>query len=52
MGKRVRERESEADSILSTEPNVGLDTKPGDHDLSQNQDVDTYLTELPRLSYI
>ena len=25
MGRREKERESEADSTLSTEPNVGLD---------------------------
>lgn len=37
-GQRVREKESEADSPLSTKPNVGWILRPGDHDLSQNQE--------------
>ena len=49
----------EADSLLSTEPDMGLDSttrrwgsipQPRDHDLSQNQEPDTQLSEPLRCS--
>ena len=42
------ERESQAGSTLSTEPDVGLIPQPRDHDLSQNQESDTQPTEPPK----
>ena len=41
------ERESQADSPLSVEPNVGLDLTTLRSCLSQNQEYITYLTEPP-----
>ena len=40
-GQRLRERETEADSLLSTESEGGSISAPWDHDPSQNQESDT-----------
>ena len=47
-GQREREKESLAVSTLSTEPDAGLDRITLDHDLNQNQESNTQLTEPPR----
>ena len=40
VGEGERER-SQVDPGLSVEPAVGLNPTPGDHDMSQNQELDT-----------
>ena len=47
--QRGREKESSADSVLSTEPNMRFNPTPRDHDLSQNQELDTtnWATQVP-----
>jgi len=47
-GTKGRERESQADSPLSAEPNSGLSLRTLGHDLSQNQESDAQPTEPPR----
>jgi len=39
-GEGGGERESQVDSSLSMEPEVGLDLRPWDHDLNENQELD------------
>ena len=41
QGEQQEERESQADSVLSAEPDVGLISQPWDHKLSWNQEPDT-----------
>ena len=50
--EREEERESQANSMLSEEPHVGLDEShnPWDHDLSRNHPSDALMTEPPRYS--
>ena len=43
-----RERKSQAGSMLSTEPDTGLDPTTLDHDLSRHQELDTQPTEPPK----
>ena len=45
---RRRGKWSQADSVLSSEPHLGLVSWSWDHDLSWNQEWDAYPTELPR----
>ena len=49
QGRRAEgERESQTGSILSMEPDAGLDPMTKDQDLSQNQKSDTQPTKLSR----
>ena len=48
-GQREREREFQAGSLLSAEPDAGAQThEPQDHDLSRDLESDAHPTKPPR----
>lgn len=52
---RGAEEEGQGDTMLSTEPNTGLDPTPWDHDLSQKSRVGcltSWATQVPAALYL